>query len=108
MFPSPAAFGDPTHVNFISESTINYFVGNPPMASSLGYGFAGEFDITFSGWLRGAGPYDRKGSLRHEIEICPSSKKRTILRLKLLRRTLIALCNRNPQHALWVLKKVDI
>jgi SAM-dependent methyltransferase len=41
-FPSPAAFGDPTHINFISEGTYEYFAKHN-FAKTLGYGFIGEF-----------------------------------------------------------------
>jgi len=43
-FPSPAAFGDPTHVNFISEGTYEYFAKHN-FAKTLGYGFNGEFAV---------------------------------------------------------------
>jgi len=43
-FPSPAAFGDPTHVNFISEGTFEYFAKHN-FTKTLGYGFKGEFDV---------------------------------------------------------------
>jgi len=40
-FPHPAAFQDPTHVNFITNSTHNYFCGSEPYARN--YGFTGSF-----------------------------------------------------------------
>lgn len=40
-FPSPQAFADPTHVNFITEGTHEYFCGEKPAGSI--YGFHGQF-----------------------------------------------------------------
>ncbi|MHB1116109.1 class I SAM-dependent methyltransferase [Sideroxydans sp.] len=40
-FPSPLAFADPTHVNYIAEGTHHYFCGESPVASI--YGFHGKF-----------------------------------------------------------------
>jgi SAM-dependent methyltransferase len=42
-FPYPEAFTDPTHVNFITEETHQYFIGKHPSAAM--YGFKGAFDI---------------------------------------------------------------
>jgi len=42
-FPYPEAFTDPTHVNFITEETHQYFIGEHPSAAM--YGFKGAFDI---------------------------------------------------------------
>lgn len=40
-FPSPTAFVDPTHVNFITASSHEYFCGDAPLARM--YGFHGRF-----------------------------------------------------------------
>lgn len=42
-FPHPAAFQDPTHVNFITDETHHYFCGNDPYARR--YGFVGSFTV---------------------------------------------------------------
>ena len=42
-YPSHKSFVDPTHVNFISKKTHEYFVGNSPLARM--YGFKGYFDV---------------------------------------------------------------
>lgn len=47
-FPSPQAFRDPTHVNFITEETHHYFVGDVPGARM--YGFNGRFRTLRAGW----------------------------------------------------------
>lgn len=50
-FPSDAAFQDPTHVNFISVKTIDYFAGSRPLARELGYGFTGSFEVVAQRWI---------------------------------------------------------
>jgi len=40
-FPSPSAFADPTHVNYIADSTHMYFCGERPAGQM--YGFRGKF-----------------------------------------------------------------
>jgi SAM-dependent methyltransferase len=49
-YPRPEAFGDPTHVNIITEQTHTYFCG----ADTLGrmYGFDGEFRVLRAEWAR--------------------------------------------------------
>jgi SAM-dependent methyltransferase len=42
-YPSNEAFQDPTHVNFITKSTVLYFSGNNPPGAM--YGFNGNFHI---------------------------------------------------------------
>jgi SAM-dependent methyltransferase len=47
-FPQPAAFCDPTHVNFITEQTFTlYFCGD---LWAKGYGFKGKFGIISQQW----------------------------------------------------------
>lgn len=41
VYPSPAAFQDPTHVNIITRKTHRYFCGAEPEAQM--YGFHGQF-----------------------------------------------------------------
>jgi SAM-dependent methyltransferase len=50
-FPSGAAFQDPTHVNFISVKTIEYFAGSKALARELGYGFTGSFEVVAQKWM---------------------------------------------------------
>jgi len=42
-YPHHAAFSDPTHVNFITQYTHTYFIGNSPTAQI--YGFNGKFHV---------------------------------------------------------------
>jgi len=48
-FPSQAAFQDPTHVNFISVLTHEYFCGDEPQGRM--YGFKGHFLELRTGWV---------------------------------------------------------
>lgn len=41
-YPAPEAFQDPTHVNYITGMTHNYFCGEDPHAAR--YGFTGRFN----------------------------------------------------------------
>ena len=50
-FPSPLAFQDPTHVNFITEETFPmYFCGEEPHAKM--YGFIGRFEMVEQKWAQ--------------------------------------------------------
>jgi SAM-dependent methyltransferase len=48
-YPTPQAFQDPTHVNFITESTHQYFCGDDP--EGLMYGFKGKFKAEKCEWV---------------------------------------------------------
>jgi hypothetical protein len=41
--PSLEAFSDPTHVNYVTEHTHDYFCGEQPAGRA--YGFIGRFDL---------------------------------------------------------------
>lgn len=64
FYPNPEIFVDPTHVNFITEKTHNYFCGNPPLANI--YGFRGEFKLrNIAKWKpRGEYPFENKKILQ--------------------------------------------
>lgn len=47
-YPRPEAFQDPTHVNFITEKTHEYFIGENPYAAI--YGFKGRFEVVSVYW----------------------------------------------------------
>lgn len=67
-YPRPEAFQDPTHVNFITEKTHEYFCGDAPYAER--YGFTGRFEArrivwepqknTYAGSSRGMREWWRK------------------------------------------------
>lgn len=46
--PHPEAFQDPTHVNFITENTVNYFLDNENLGQI--YGFKGNFKLLEQSW----------------------------------------------------------
>ncbi len=48
--PNPEAFVDPTHVNFITEHTHEYFCGDNPLGRM--YGFRGAFSVRRVQWVR--------------------------------------------------------
>jgi hypothetical protein len=43
-FPKQESFVDPTHVNFITDQTVNYFCGGEYTNLSKSYGFDGMFE----------------------------------------------------------------
>lgn len=47
-YPHPAVFSDPTHVNFITAQTHEYFVG--PQPGGAIYGFKGHFEALTVRW----------------------------------------------------------
>ncbi len=48
-WPHPQAFADPTHVNIITEDTVNYFCGDNPLGRM--YGFSGTFKLLRQDWV---------------------------------------------------------
>jgi len=102
-YPAPQAFQDPTHINFISENTIDYFLGDLPHATKVGYGFKGNFKKLHQSWLRGSGPFE---ALEHRLE--PGFKDFKQLRdfMRLLNRSRKILSVRRKSHLLWVLQAI--
>ena len=106
-FPSPAAFQDPTHINFITELTITYFTGSEPGASSLGYGFIGRFEIINHEWV---GPLSKVWeispgiSFRHNLFYTLWRLLLEIRSVKGLRRFISQI--RKPTHLMWFIKKI--
>ena len=49
-YPKDEAFTDPTHVNFITQKTVNYFCGGEYTNLSKSYGFNGMFELISQGW----------------------------------------------------------
>ena len=51
-FPSKQAFQDPTHLNIITEDTLETYFCEPRIgASALGYGFNGRFRLLDQAWV---------------------------------------------------------
>jgi SAM-dependent methyltransferase len=48
-FPSPKAFADPTHINFIADTTHEYFTGEENTGHL--YGFKGKFRLLRAEWV---------------------------------------------------------
>jgi len=101
-YPSPAAFQDPTHINFITEKTVDYFLGVAPPAAKLGYGFQGSFSLVTQTWV---GPfskvfdrYTENKSRKNWFELMKYNTSLRNLRGKLS-------TFRNPTHLLWLLQK---
>jgi SAM-dependent methyltransferase len=86
-YPSHEAFVDPTHVNFISNRTHEYFCGPTPYASR--YGFKGQFKCLESRWLNNS-----VGAL---------ARRNLALECKIFFRTYI---KRNQTHFVWQLQAI--
>jgi SAM-dependent methyltransferase len=100
-YPAAEAFQDPTHVNILTEQTVDYFIGENPSATTVGYGFKGNFTKLHHSWLKGGGPFE---SL--ENRLAPGYSEITQIRdsMKILKRGLKILRIRNSSHLLWVLR----
>jgi hypothetical protein len=100
-FPSPAAFQDPTHVNFITVETINYFLGPNAPADKLGYGFEGSFALVAQFWM---GPFSQIFSSVVNSE-SQSVQQRIFTQLSIGALRRVASCILNPTHLVWLLQK---
>ena len=119
-YPSPAAFIDPTHVNFIGETTHLYFSG-PNYAKVKDYGFTGDFICIEAAWSdyvgviwesyvnldqpkelsAGAKPELSAGAkLNRYIDILRSLRRKFMFKL---RKPLLG--HSGETHFLWVLQK---
>lgn len=99
-FPSPLSFQDPTHINFITEGTVQYFIKNDS-TENLEYGIDCDFELIQQFWT---GPFSsiRKDSWEsHGLSL---SSLRLISNPRKIRRIISDL--RNPTHLVWVLRKV--
>jgi SAM-dependent methyltransferase len=107
-FPSPAAFQDPTHVNFITEETITYFTGMNPGATHLGYGFRGKFELIKQEWV---GPMSRiwevtpSVNAKHHLVDSIQNFSNHFRNLQSIRRFFSSV--RNPTHLIWLIRKID-
>ena len=108
-YPSPAAFTDPTHVNFISETTHLYFSG-PNFANVKNYGFDGEFILVEAAWSDWSGilwesfAFEIPSTmLSPKIQLINYLRKlQTKLRFKIKK---MILGHSGETHFLWVLQK---
>lgn len=48
--PYSQAFQDPTHVNFITEATVGYFIEGDLLSFGHDYGFVGKFQLQAQYW----------------------------------------------------------
>ena len=99
-YPSITAFQDPTHINFISTSTLEYFTGENPPATSIGYGFVGKFEKLHQSWLRGGGPYEE---VKNRLVPGFSDREEIVHLLKFIKRTIKLLSPKSKTHLLWVI-----
>jgi SAM-dependent methyltransferase len=100
-FPSPAAFQDPTHVNFITSETVKYFLGPTALAQSMGYGFKGSFNLIYQCWM---GPFSKIfNSSCDSVSGKSYESLRNFLSFDSMRRMISTV--RQPTHLVWILTK---
>lgn len=95
-FPHKDAFSDPTHVNFITEDTLSYFLG--PKSGETYAGIDTEFESILNKKLRLWKRWVDKASVNPQDEF-----KTFRRRLSLAKRTLTRFLL--PQHRIWILQK---
>lgn len=104
--PRIQAFTDPTHVNFISIQSAEYFCSTSEhVPSGAMYGFQGVFRILHNGWLRGGGPNLKESLLTKFNSESSSNVDKLIVLLKITKRVVRMLRIRKPSHIYWVFQK---
>lgn len=99
-FPSPLSFQDPTHVNIITEGTVQYFLNLKGSDQDLDYGITCEFELVQQFW---AGPFSLIRKPTWESQGLNFTILKSTLKPKNLRKFLSEL--RNPSHLVWVLRR---
>lgn len=96
-YPSNDAFSDPTHVNYLTNSSINYFIGNssPPYYA----GIETNFEKILNNKLRLWSPwvsYNDDEDLPYPLNF---RRKLSLLKRSALRFSF-------PQHRIWLLRRM--
>jgi SAM-dependent methyltransferase len=97
-FPHRDAFSDPTHVNFITSETVNFFVNNQIRTSQPYEGILTNYSVVTNSRLR-RWKYWVYDSQFYEVENVQSLRRK----ISLMKRTLLR--GIFPQHRIWVLVK---
>jgi len=95
-FPHRDAFSDPTHINFITSNTVDYFVGNKfgPFYAGIDTNFQLQINRPLRNWSKWLPKEESpRGSTRESFRRKLSLAKRDFLRFTV------------PQHRIWVLSK---
>ena len=112
-YPSSAAFTDPTHVNFITPDTHNYFSG-PCHARELSYGYNGNFTTIIATWVGTDHPVwlNEQLTIERDKNFFKKIKKNLNMKKRISRiihfRTLKSHGANGKMHYLWVLQKPEI
>jgi SAM-dependent methyltransferase len=97
-FPYKDAFSDPTHVNFITDETVNFFI-NKSRDSSY-EGIETNYSLIKNQKLRQWNKYI------YSVELFPNKESKSMRRvLSLQKRSLLRFLK--PQHRIWILRKAD-
>jgi SAM-dependent methyltransferase len=95
-YPHRDAFSDPTHINFISKDTVNYFLCTN--SNDRYSGISTQFEIIHNKKLRFFGNW-------HDQQNLFSKGLTTRRRLSLMKRDLKRIIN--PGHRIWILRKIQ-
>lgn len=100
-YPSKSAFQDPTHVNFITEETVNYF-SEDGWAKNLDYEYSGDFRIVHQSWVY-------SNFVNNSLKKRPSNgliyaAELFINLIKIFKN--IYINNNRPTHLMWILQKI--
>jgi len=96
-YPGKDAFSDPTHVNYITDSTINYFIDNayPPYYAGIKTNFEKILNQKLRLW---------KQWVTNSNEELMNDRLSIRRKLSLAKRSLIRATF--PQHRIWLLRKI--
>ena len=95
-FPYKDAFSDPTHVNFITDETVNFFVHKSKDSSYEG--IETNYFLIKNQKLRQWKKYI------YSVELYPNNEVQSVRRrLSLYKRSIIRVLR--PQHRIWILRK---
>jgi SAM-dependent methyltransferase len=97
-FPHRDAFSDPTHVNFITSDTVNYFTNNLPRNTQPYEGILTNYSVVKNSRLRKW----KRWVYDSQVYDIPSEKNLR-RRVSLWKRTLFRAIF--PQHRIWILIK---
>ncbi len=100
-YPSPLSFQDPTHVNIITEGTVQYFLNLKGSDQDLDYGITCEFELVQQFW---AGPFSLIRKPDWDSQGLNFSLLKSILNPRNFRKFVSDL--RKPSHLVWVLRRI--
>ena len=112
-FPGKMAFSDPTHQNFITQETVNYFVSSranlSAPATEMKYGFNGKLTLLSQFWVYPPRLVFNSRIIHDDIDVEFGKFYLFKFYIKNLLRSPFSFLNEfiKPSHLVWVLKKPE-